>query len=514
MTSTPRPRAYSYVRFSSHKQASGDSLRRQHAKAAAYAKRHGLELDESLTYRDLGVSAFDRSNVTRGALGLFLDALTAGKVPAGSYLLVEQLDRLSRASPLQAMDVIRKIVDAGVYVVTLSDERVLTKENVHTLDVMLTSIIVMSRAHEESARKSDLISSFWRNRRELKPPVFTSECPRWLRPKADKLGFELIPDRAESVKKVYQLCADGYGNVYTARLANLEKWPAPGLVETWHPTLITRLLNNRAVLGEHQPYTKVNGSKVPAGEPWANYYPSVVDETLFNLAQAARARRKSLPRRRDAKYQNVFQGVIFCACGSSLSRKYKGSKVQPTFVQYQCTDRIRGVTSCKSISALKLEPPLLRSIYSNAFVAVAQSDFVAWAREEVISAEVELASDQDKLNRLLDVLEDDNSPDDSPVLLSRIRQREQSVRERKAHLDERRAWLASLESSIDAPQFEGDLSEALSKLRGDEHIDFRAKLHERITRVVERISVDAAKLKAVISWRTDAPNTEVGLNAD
>ena len=52
-----RPRAYSYVRFSSPEQAKGDSLRRQVEKARAYANERGLKLDESI---DAGLSAYSR----------------------------------------------------------------------------------------------------------------------------------------------------------------------------------------------------------------------------------------------------------------------------------------------------------------------------------------------------------------------------------------------------------------------------------------------------------------------
>jgi hypothetical protein len=52
-----RPRAYSYIRFSTPEQAKGDSLQRQTDAARAWAARHGLELDEELTFRDEGVSA-------------------------------------------------------------------------------------------------------------------------------------------------------------------------------------------------------------------------------------------------------------------------------------------------------------------------------------------------------------------------------------------------------------------------------------------------------------------------
>ena len=53
------PKAYSYIRFSSTKQISGDSLDRQIRLSEEYAAKNGLELDTSLNLRDLGISAYD-----------------------------------------------------------------------------------------------------------------------------------------------------------------------------------------------------------------------------------------------------------------------------------------------------------------------------------------------------------------------------------------------------------------------------------------------------------------------
>src|SRR3954470_4641161 len=88
--------AYSYIRFSSAKQAAGDSLRRQVEGTEKVCKRHGWTLDDSLNLRDLGVSAFRGSNVREGALAAFLQAVKNRKVKPGSVLIVESLDRLSR----------------------------------------------------------------------------------------------------------------------------------------------------------------------------------------------------------------------------------------------------------------------------------------------------------------------------------------------------------------------------------------------------------------------------------
>src|SRR5262245_41745682 len=77
--------AYSYVRFSSKKQEEGDSIRRQVDATAAWAKRKGVHLDNSLSI-DRGVSAFRGKNRDLGALGEFLRQVEGGRVKPGSYL--------------------------------------------------------------------------------------------------------------------------------------------------------------------------------------------------------------------------------------------------------------------------------------------------------------------------------------------------------------------------------------------------------------------------------------------
>lgn len=95
--------AISYARFSSARQVEGNSLRRQIENAEKYAAENGLIIDRSLSFTDLGISAYDRSNISKGALGLFLRAVEDGKVPIGATLIIESFDRLSRATPIDAL---------------------------------------------------------------------------------------------------------------------------------------------------------------------------------------------------------------------------------------------------------------------------------------------------------------------------------------------------------------------------------------------------------------------------
>src|SRR5690242_10265041 len=106
-------KAYSYLRFSTPEQLKGDSFRRQLDAARRYAEQHGLVLDEELTFRDLGVSAFRGRNAESGSLRDFRRAVEDGVVERGSFLLVESFDRISRMDPWAALPVLQEIINAG-----------------------------------------------------------------------------------------------------------------------------------------------------------------------------------------------------------------------------------------------------------------------------------------------------------------------------------------------------------------------------------------------------------------
>jgi DNA invertase Pin-like site-specific DNA recombinase len=157
-----RPKAYSYVRMSTDLQLKGDSLRRQREASRKYAERHGLELVEDINLHDIGVSAYSGKNIASGRFGEFLTAVREGKIDQGSYLLVESFDRMSRQEPMVALKPFMEIVEAGLVLVTLDDERVFRGKI--SFEDLIISIAKMSRANEESVRKSDRLAQAWKAR--------------------------------------------------------------------------------------------------------------------------------------------------------------------------------------------------------------------------------------------------------------------------------------------------------------------------------------------------------------
>src|SRR5690242_16166585 len=172
-------KAYSYLRFSTPEQLKGDSFRRQTEAARQYAEQHGLVLDQELTFRDLGVSAFRGRNAERGSLKDFRRAIEEGVVERGSFLLVESFDRITRMDPWGALPILQEIINAGIIVVTLSDSRRWDLEEYRRNPMrIIESLLVMMRAHEESQMKARRLKEVWgRKRREAGNRVLTAKCP-------------------------------------------------------------------------------------------------------------------------------------------------------------------------------------------------------------------------------------------------------------------------------------------------------------------------------------------------
>ncbi|WP_157163620.1 recombinase family protein [Mesorhizobium australicum] len=326
-----RPKAYSYVRFSTPEQAKGDSFRRQTEAAEKYAALHGFEMDTKFTFHDLGKSAYRGGNVADGMLGEFLSYVKSGDVPQGSYLLVENLDRVSREAPRKALRTLEDIVDAGVNVVTLSDGRTYTQETLNQDTMMLfASIMYFARANEESATKARRLRDAWGNKRKnaaIKP--LSALCPGWMRLRDDRTGFDLIPERADVVRRVFDMTLAGKGQHTIAETFNKEGVPVFGRGSHWHRTYIKKMLSDASTIGAFTPHrVETVGAKrqrIPT-ETVEGYFPAVVDREVFervNALSSGRAVRES----NSGGPANILAGLAKCpGCGSTMTRVNKGGK--------------------------------------------------------------------------------------------------------------------------------------------------------------------------------------------
>lgn len=323
---TFRPMAYSYVRMSTPSQLRGDSLRRQREASEQYARKHGLVLDDTLDLNDLGVSAYKGDNASGGALSRFLHAIESGEVVPGSVLLVESLDRLSRQRIGSAMSLFLSIVERGITIVTMADGQVY-RPGIADPMPLLQSLIIMSRAHEESQIKGQRVAAAWQNKRDrLATEKLTKQCPLWLQLSDDRKQFLVDADKAEIVRGMFKWALDGLGHYGIAKRLNRQGVQPFGRSIQWQDSYVEKILKSRAVIGEFQPHRKVDGRRAIQGDPIAHYYPAIVSPDLFYAVQAARRERRSgAGGRRGAEQANLFTHVARCGeCGAPIRMVNKG----------------------------------------------------------------------------------------------------------------------------------------------------------------------------------------------
>lgn len=349
------PLAYNYIRFSTAEQKKGDSLRRQADLAKAYVDEKGLILDESLTMLDLGVSAYKGANAESGALSAFLDAIDTGRVPVGSYLLIESLDRLSRAQVFDALQLFIRIINKGITIVALKDKVEFSRESLQRdMTQLIICIVFMSRANEESETKSHRISQAWNKKREDARDtgkVLTRVTPFWLRAKADRSGHYIDPKAGALVRHIFELSRDGHGVHVIMKMLNAKGKTSPKGT-FWTHTAVAKLLRNRAVIGEatFSSFKNPDGTRQPVA-PIPDYYPAVIDKSLFYEVQDNVAARKRTHGGRQADSRNLFRGLLTCTyCNQKMqviSNTFSPSKRRLS-VKLQCIGQRMNLTRCTS----------------------------------------------------------------------------------------------------------------------------------------------------------------------
>lgn len=363
-----KPKAYSYLRFSTPEQSKGDSFRRQATMARDYCEKHNLTLDESVSYRDLGVSAYRGKNAETGKLGDFLEAVRQGLIAPGSFLLVESLDRISRDKARKAMRVLEMICEEGIVVVTLMDNKTYTVEDLdNDPATLLISLVTFIRANEESETKSRRLKSSWENKRDKATdgPI-TARGPAWLRLDHASNTFQVIEDRARVVRNIFDWTVKGIGQTSIAKRLNESGVPVFGRGKHWHRTYISKILQNRAVIGTFTPHVieYVDGKKRrKPKESIANYFPAIVAPEIFFRVQNSMDGSNSSKRGRHAKkpIQNLFGTIARCPkCGGTMTRVNKGSRSTPKLV---CTTAKSGA-GCEyhSVSYVEAEEAFLRTL--------------------------------------------------------------------------------------------------------------------------------------------------------
>ncbi len=411
---------YSYIRWSSDKQAKGSSLQRQLETARRVAHENGLELVEII---DAGLSAFKSKHLEKGSLGAFIEAVKEGEVANDSWLTVESLDRISRDTILKAQRLFMELLELGITIYTGMDNRIYTKESVtdNPMELML-SIMTFSRANQESMVKSLRQKSA----AQLKIDKFKAGglaengYPYAIRSSGANVFWADVSDGTVKphdyyfpiAKLIVNLRLKGWGYMRIAKYLNENYTPPRGTAkrkhfkDMWSPKLICNFLQSRTLMGEKS--IRVDGVE----HILLNYYPQVMNEKEFyNLQNVINRKLASEPN----NYIPLLTGIrrFKCECGAAMVAFYQYNKIRYRCDGMKSLDK-RMHCGAKSFNGASIE---------NAIVQICADKIFKDVKSHIsnVGAIQAMINDAQKKYKLgMDMLLEDNAPSGLNIRLIEI----------------------------------------------------------------------------------------------
>jgi DNA invertase Pin-like site-specific DNA recombinase len=270
----------------------------------------------------------------------FLLVVESGVIPRGSFLLVENLDRVSRQTVRKALRSLERIVEAGVVLVTLSDGKRYTEESLDEDPIsLIMSILTFVRAHEESALKGRRVRAAWENKRKRaveEGTPLTKRTPAWL-----ILGpngkLKLHPKRSAVVRRIFEMSLAGMGQHAIAEKLNREGLAVFNDAAHWHRSYVKKILENPATVGrliahrvEYEGGRKV---RKPVVEVEGHFPAAITPEQwkrvqeMKDVGSSVGGKSRPAPKGASAPLMNVLAGLARCPkCDGTMTRVSKGPK--------------------------------------------------------------------------------------------------------------------------------------------------------------------------------------------
>jgi DNA invertase Pin-like site-specific DNA recombinase len=457
MYNTHMKNIYLYIRYSTDAQSQGSSYERQLGLAREYCPT--LIEDKEHVFYDSGKSAYKGEQLEAGGeLRRFYDAVKSGIVPKGSTLLVEDLDRMSRAGMWKASDKLRELTENGIAVVTLRDRK--RYEGVLKVSDALMSLIKQDLANEESVKKGGRVANSYvqryaQARSGLKVKVLLPSWLEWTGPNSE---YRVKEDEANTVRHIFKMAAEGHSYAVIAKDLNRRGVkPFRGKAEgkLWITASLLAIVKGHAVVGTYSPRD--------GGEPIEGYFPTIVDRAMFDAAQGARAERKRDKVTVSAARINVWGKVGVCGlCQRSMYCLPKGRGGQLYLV---CSGKMGGDCHAKNIRADRSEVAfrevLLNAVNVDYFTADKRNDEM-----ELRQMEGQIDTVRQRKGKLVDMLEKDPLPE----LVTAIKKANAEMRaleEAKAEVLQRVARDTSVERSRATLMKKIDLSGTAARMEAN-----------------------------------------------
>lgn len=499
---------YSYMRFSDPRQAAGHSRERQEAYAAKWAAEHGLQLDDKLTMLDEGLSAYHQQHVKSGALGAFLIGVQAGRITEGSVLVVEGLDRLSRAEPIQAQAQLAQIVNAGITVVTASDGKVYSRERLKANPMDLVySLLVMIRAHEESDTKSKRVKASIRRLCEgweagtYRGRIRQGHDPNWLKevPGEPGGGWQLVPERVAAVRRAVELYVQGYGGKRIVQTLEAEGRQLYSTSAENHSQQVYRLVKLPQLAGTKP--VSVDGEEYLLKD----YYPAILSPAEWGELQRVGMQNGRRRVKGDLPHVITGLGITVCGyCGRPMAGQNLGTKkrlpdgrIRDGYRRLLCTSNAAYGGGC-AVQASTSVAPVERALmaYCSDIInlqALFGADRADVPRARVAAARAKVTDLNGQLEKLADAMLISSAEGTPQIFARRARALESELLDAENGLREAEHELASL-SRKDAQGADEVWRELAAGVEGQD-VAARLRARQLVADTFERIVIYARGMR-------------------
>ena len=438
-----------------------------------------------MSIRDLGISAFKSQNIDECSLGGFIQAVRDGKIPKGIVLCVEALDRLTRESPANAVTLLVSIVNLGIDIGVVADNKILSKElfanSAFELVIALTLLI---RGYDESRMKSgrtgDAIKRMIEKVKEGKPCQLGGYLPHWLTYDKDMVRFIPHLEKTNTVKTIFAKYLEGKGTTTIVKeIQGMPKWN--NNKSPIRANGIRSLLRNK----------QVTGTLTLGGVSFPKYLPVIIEEKDFDAVAVMVSKNTKRRGNHSGNVNNLFNRHIFCKhCGSPL-----GAHNGPTKLYFKCLNARDLACEIKKSRPVNDVELWIFAVLLNQSPSILIAEKNTEMEKEVFRLENELHILNIKKDRTFDLLEDvETSMDELKPKLAAIKS---SIQTTTTALIEARVKASEQKK---AP---ANISEFLQLLGKDlKNLETRRKIKAILPGIVERIDVDLEEFMIGIKLHT------------
>ena len=293
-------------------------------------------------YEDKGRSGYTQANIEKGELGRLLKDIERGFITEGDIIVIELIDRFSRAEPDVVRDYFDKILRSKIKI-AITKWNIVFEEGMKGVAGVSARVLLelgLFLAHQESETKSERIIATNKLLAQKGVKV-TAKTPIWLRRTPDRCGYEIVEENAEVIKQIFNLKHKGLGakriiNEIGSVVLPRSKYDEKGIVinssnnRPLSESTINRFLRSESVIGLREGVL---------------YYPPIIAESLFYSCQH---KFKQRAKGRISKIRSILSGIVYCGeCGYKMTYKQSVSPRGKVRAYLKCNNK-RSTDRCNA----------------------------------------------------------------------------------------------------------------------------------------------------------------------